>query len=207
MIKVAVVEDHPIMVEGLKNILRTDAGIEVCGAYGDGKSTLTALEKAQPDVILMDVNLPDISGVTLCGEVKKKYEDVKIIALSTHDEQTVIHSMLQNGASGYVQKNALGNEIIRAIYAIMDGEEYLCSNTKEALKNADMELLKAIPRITRREKEILQLIGKGLTTMQIADQLFISTHTVESHRKNLMEKFGVNNTTSVVKLASEYKLL
>ena len=78
---------------------------------------------------------------------------------------------------------------------------------KEALKNADAELLKAIPRITRREKEILQLIGKGLTTMQIADQLFISTHTVESHRKNLMEKFGVNNTTTVVKLATEYKLL
>jgi DNA-binding NarL/FixJ family response regulator len=207
MIKVAVVEDHPIMVEGLKNILRSDAGIQVCGDYGDGKSALQALEKAQPDVILMDVNLPDISGVTLCGEVKKKYEDVKIIALSIHDEQPVIHSMLQNGASGYVLKNALGNEIIRAIYAIMDGEEYLCSSTKEALKNADMELLKAIPRITRREKEILQLIGKGLTTMQIADQLFISTHTVESHRKNLMEKFGVNNTTSVVKLASEYKLL
>lgn len=207
MIKVVVVEDHPIMVEGLKNILRSDAGIEVTGAYGDGKSILQALEKGQPDVILMDVNLPDISGVNLCGEVKKKYEDVKIIALSIHDEQPVIHSMLQNGASGYVLKNALGNEIIHAIYAIMDGEEYLCSSTKEALKNADMELLKAIPRITRREKEILQLIGKGLTTMQIADQLFISTHTVESHRKNLMEKFGVNNTTSVVKLASEYKLL
>jgi DNA-binding NarL/FixJ family response regulator len=207
MIKVIVVEDHPIMVEGLKNILRSDAGIELNGDYGDGKSVLQALEKGQPDVILMDVNLPDISGVTLCGEVKKKYEDVKIIALSIHDEQPVIHSMLQNGASGYVLKNALGNEIIRAIYAIMDGEEYLCSSTKEALKNADMELLKAIPRITRREKEILQLIGKGLTTMQIADQLFISTHTVESHRKNLMEKFGVNNTTSVVKLASEYKLL
>ena len=207
MIKVVVVEDHPIMVEGLKNILRSDAGIEVTGAYGDGKSVLQALEKVQPDVILMDVNLPDISGVNLCGEVKKKYEDVKIIALSIHDEQPVIHSMLQNGASGYVLKNALGNEIIHAIYAIMDGEEYLCSSTKEALKNADMELLKAIPRITRREKEILQLIGKGLTTMQIADQLFISTHTVESHRKNLMEKFGVNNTTSVVKLASEYKLL
>ncbi|ACU59878.1 response regulator transcription factor [Chitinophaga pinensis] len=207
MIKVVVVEDHPIMVEGLKNILRSDAGIEVSGAYGDGKSALQALEKGQPDVILMDVNLPDISGVNLCGEVKKKYEDIKIIALSIHDEQPVIHSMLQNGASGYVLKNALGNEIIHAIYAIMDGEEYLCSSTKEALKNADMELLKAIPRITRREKEILQLIGKGLTTMQIADQLFISTHTVESHRKNLMEKFGVNNTTSVVKLASEYKLL
>jgi len=207
MIKVVVVEDHPIMVEGLKNILRSDAGIQLYGDYGDGKSALQALEKGQPDVILMDVNLPDISGVTLCGEVKKKYEDVKIIALSIHDEQPVIHSMLQNGASGYVLKNALGNEIIRAIYAIMDGEEYLCSSTKEALKNADMELLKAIPRITRREKEILQLIGKGLTTVQIADQLFISTHTVESHRKNLMEKFGVNNTTSVVKLASEYKLL
>lgn len=207
MIKVVVVEDHPIMVEGLKNILRSDAGIEVSGAYGDGKGVLQALEKGQPDVILMDVNLPDISGVNLCGEVKKKYEDIKIIGLSTHDEQPVIHSMLQNGASGYVLKNALGNEIIHAIYAIMDGEQYLCSSTKEALKNADMELLKAIPRITRREKEILQLIGKGLTTMQIADQLFISTHTVESHRKNLMEKFGVNNTTSVVKLASEYKLL
>ncbi|MVT11740.1 response regulator transcription factor [Chitinophaga tropicalis] len=207
MIKVIVVEDHPIMVEGLKNILLNDAGIEMKGDYGNGKSVLQALEKEQPDVILMDVNLPDISGVTLCMEIKKKYEDIRIIGLSIHDEQPVIHSMLQNGASGYVLKNALGTEIIRAIYAIMDGEEYLCSNTKEALKNADAELLKAIPRITRREKEILQLIGKGLTTMQIADQLFISTHTVESHRKNLMEKFGVNNTTTVVKLATEYKLL
>lgn len=207
MIKVIVVEDHPIMVEGLKNILQNDAGIEMKGDYGNGKSVMQALEKEQPDVILMDVNLPDVSGVNLCMDIKKKYEDVKIIGLSIHDEQTVIHSMLQNGASGYVLKNALGTEIIRAIYAIMDGEEYLCSSTKEALKNADMELLKAIPRITRREKEILQLIGRGLTTMQIADQLFISTHTVESHRKNLMEKFGVNNTTTVVKLATEYKLL
>jgi DNA-binding NarL/FixJ family response regulator len=207
MIKVIVVEDHPIMVEGLKNILRTDLTINVIGDYGNGKSVLLALEKEQPDVILMDVNLPDVSGINLTMEIKKKYEEIKIIALSVHDEQPVIHSMLQNGASGYVLKNALGNEIIHAINAVMDGEEYLCSSTREALKSADQELLKAIPRITRREKEILQLIGKGLTTIQIADQLFISTHTVESHRKNLMEKFGVNNTTSVVKLAAEYKLL
>ena len=207
MIKVIVVEDHPIMVEGLKNILRTDHTINVIGDYGNGKSVLLALEKEQPDVILMDVNLPDVSGINLTMEIKKKYEEIKIIALSVHDEQPVIHSMLQNGASGYVLKNALGNEIIHAINAVMDGEEYLCSSTREALKSADQELLKAIPRITRREKEILQLIGKGLTTIQIADQLFISTHTVESHRKNLMEKFGVNNTTSVVKLAAEYKLL
>ena len=207
MIKVIVVEDHPIMVEGLKNILRNDPTISVVGDFGNGKSVLQALEKQQPDVILMDVNLPDTSGINLTMEIKKKYEDIKIIALSIHDEQPVIHSMLKNGASGYVLKNALGNEIIRAINAVMDGEEYLCSSTREALKNADMELLKAIPRITRREKEILQLIGKGLTTIQIAEQLFISTHTVESHRKNLMEKFGVNNTTSVVKLAAEYKLL
>jgi DNA-binding NarL/FixJ family response regulator len=208
MIKVIVVEDHPIMVEGLKNILRTDITLDVIGAYGDGKSVLQALEdKDHPDVILMDVNLPDVSGINLTAEIKKKYEDIKVIALSTHDEQPVIHSMLQNGASGYVLKNALGNEIIKAINTVIDGEEYLCSSTREALKNADQELLKAIPRITRREKEILQLIGKGLTTIQIAEQLFISTHTVESHRKNLMEKFGVNNTTSVVKLAAEYKLL
>jgi DNA-binding NarL/FixJ family response regulator len=207
MIKVIVVEDHPIMVEGLKNILRTDDGISMNGDYSNGKSVLLALEKEQPDVILMDVNLPDVSGINLCKEIRKKYESIKIIALSIHDEHPVIHSMLQNGASGYVLKNALGTEIIHAIYTIMDGDQYLCSSTRLALKNADMEDLKAIPRITRREKEILHLIGKGLTTMQIAEQLFISTHTVESHRKNLMEKFGVNNTTSVVKMATEYKLL
>jgi DNA-binding NarL/FixJ family response regulator len=207
MIKVVIVEDHPIMVEGLKNILRTDEGIVVSGDYNDGKSVLQALEKEQPDVILMDVNLPDVSGINLCKDVKKKWEEIKVIALSIHDEHPVIHSMLQNGASGYVLKNALGTEIIRAIYAIMDGQQYLCSSTQLALKNADTEEVKAIPRITRREKEILQLIGKGLTTIQIAEQLFISTHTVESHRKNLMEKFGVNNTTSVVKMATEYKLL
>jgi DNA-binding NarL/FixJ family response regulator len=163
MIKVIVVEDHPIMVEGLKNILRTDDGISMNGDYSNGKSALLALEKEQPDVILMDVNLPDVSGINLCKEVKKKYEDIKIIALSIHDEHPIIHSMLQNGASGYVLKNALGTEIIHAIYAIMDGEQYLCSSTRQALKNADMEDLKAIPRITRREKEILTLIGSKVT--------------------------------------------
>ncbi|REA58092.1 DNA-binding response regulator [Dyadobacter luteus] len=205
--KVFIIDDHPIVLNGLKNLLETRPEIEVTGMYDLGEPMIEAIDSNVPDAMLMDVNLPDINGIALCQKVKQKHPQVKIVALSVHNEKTVIMGMLQSGASAYVLKNAIGDDIIGALHAAMDGQIFLCQGSQKVLSNNESNDLKEIPRLTRREKEILQLIGKGYTTQQIASALFISTHTVESHRKNLMEKFGVPNTATVIKMATDFGLM
>jgi DNA-binding NarL/FixJ family response regulator len=205
--KVFIIDDHPIVLDGLKNLLETREQMEVTGMYDMGETMLAALDDNVPNAMLMDINLPDINGIALCQKVKQKCPSVKIVALSVHNEKTVIMGMLQSGASAYVLKNAIGEDIISALHAAMDGQIYMCRGTQKVLSSNEGSDLKEVPRLTRREKEILQLIGKGYTTQQIAGALFISTHTVESHRKNLMEKFGVPNTATVIKLATDFGLM
>ncbi|MCE7042687.1 response regulator transcription factor [Dyadobacter sp. CY312] len=205
--KVFIIDDHPIVLDGLKNLLNTREEMQVTGMYDLGETMLAALDDNVPDAMLMDINLPDINGIALCQKVKQKCPSVKVVALSVHNEKTVIMGMLQSGASAYVLKNAIGEDIISALHAAMDGQIYMCRGTQKVLSSNEGSDLKEVPRLTRREKEILQLIGKGYTTQQIAGTLFISTHTVESHRKNLMEKFGVPNTATVIKLATDFGLM
>ncbi|HWV70216.1 MAG TPA: response regulator transcription factor [Pseudosphingobacterium sp.] len=207
MIKVSIIDDHPIVIDGLQNLFSNHTDIELVGAYKTGHEALDALKNQETEVVLLDINLPDMNGINLCGDLKKLYPQLKIIALSLHNEHAVIRSMLQNGALGYVIKNAPGNEILEAIHEVAYGHKYLCSATRATMTNAEADQHVTVPLITRREKEVLQLIGKGLTTQQVADQLFISPHTVESHRKKLMEKFEVSNIISVIKLATDYRLL
>lgn len=203
---VFIIDDHPIVLQGLKNLLESRKGIRVTGMFDQASTALAALESCIPQVILMDINLPDISGVTVCQQVKQAHPDIRIVALSVHNERSMITSMLQSGASGYVLKNAIGDDIVAALHAAMHGQIYLCSETQRALNGAPGAEPKEVLRLTRREKEILELIGRGYTTQQIAAELFISTHTVESHRKNLTEKFGVPNTATVVRIAAELGL-
>jgi len=205
--KVFIIDDHPIVLEGLQKLLESRENIEVTGIYDEGEAALAALDVQVPDAMLMDINLPDINGILLCQKVRHKCPSVKIIALSVHNERTVIMGILQSGASGYVLKNAIGEDIISALHAAMDGQIYLCRGTQKVLNSGESSDLKEVPRLTRREKEILELIGRGYTTQQIAGELFISTHTVESHRKNLMEKFGVPNTATVIKMATDFGLM
>lgn len=207
MIKVIIIDDHPIVIDGLKNLFFTHEDISLISSYKSGKEALDALKETEVDVILLDINLPDMNGINLCSDLKRLRPSLKIIALSLHNEHAVIRSMLQNGALGYVIKNAPGDEILDAIRTVAHGQKYLCSATRTTMANAEADQHITVPLITRREKEVLQLIGKGLTTQQVADQLFISPHTVESHRKKLMEKFEVNNIISVIKLATDYRLL
>jgi len=206
MIKVIIIDDHPIVIDGLKNLFSNHPDILVVSTYKTGQEALAAVGKIEADVVLLDINLPDMNGINLCADLKRLYPRLKIIALSLHNEHAVIRSMLQNGALGYVIKNAPGDEILEAIHEVANGRKYLCTATRETMSDAETDHV-TVPLITRREKEVLQLIGKGLTTQQVADQLFISPHTVESHRKKLMEKFEVNNIISVIKMATDYRLL
>lgn len=207
MIKIMITDDHPMVVEGLKNALTIEEDFEIIDCFTDGASTFEGLVHTTPDILILDINLPDINSVEHVAKLKALHPDMKIIALSVHNEYAVINSILSEGASGYIQKNAAGHEIIAGIHQVYLGKKFLCSQTQQVIEKKTSDELRSVPKITRREKEILQAAAKGLTTPQIADLLFISPHTVESHRKNLIEKFKVKNLTTVIKLALEYGLV
>ncbi|MBW8687130.1 response regulator [Chitinophaga rhizophila] len=208
MVRIFITDDHPIVVEGLKNVLNATEGLSVTGTCATGKETLEAFSSQEPDILLLDINLPDINGVELCADVKKRHPDVHVIALSVHNEAPIINSILKQGASGYIQKNALSEMIVAAIRDVLKGGIYVCYQSREILRRQSGNGgLTQLPKMTRREKEILKLAAEGLTIAQIAEQLFISPHTVESHRKNLMDKFEVNSVAAAIKLAGQYGFL
>ncbi|PRD47939.1 response regulator [Sphingobacterium haloxyli] len=206
MIRIFITDDHPIVLDGLKNLITSQEDMQLAGLFRNGADTIAALKQEVPDVLLLDINLPDISGIELSRQFSDSYPDLRIIVLSIHNEKAVIGSVLKNNVKGYLLKNSAGDEIIDAIHQVMEGETYLCLQVREIYNNGHGSGLEAVPVITRREKEVLSLIAEGFTSSQIADKLFISTHTVDSHRKNLMEKFNTNSIAAVVKRATEYKL-
>lgn len=202
-IKVFVVDDHYMVIEGIQSLLKNEDEIEWMGHATNGTSCLAFLKQQLPDIILLDVNLPDISGIELCKQIKQNFNSVYILGLSTFNQQPIIRNMLENGAAGYVLKNATREELMEAMKTVLSGKTYLSFDVALSLRKTDDEL----PIITRREKEILLLVGDGLTNAEIAEKLFISIPTVNTHRKSLLNKFNVNNTASLIKLAAKYNLI
>ncbi|KFF23301.1 response regulator transcription factor [Chryseobacterium vrystaatense] len=207
MIKIAITDDHPLLLEGLKNILSQQENFSVVGCYSSSSELFTGLENQIIDVLLLDINLSDGNSIDFIKPILKKYPATQILILSVHNEFAVINSTLEEGAMGYIQKNALVTEIILGIQTILKGEKFLCNQTKRIVEMKTNSGLNAVPKLTRREKEILLEASLGLTTIQIADKLFISPHTVESHRKNLIVKFKTTNLSTAIKLAMEYGLV
>jgi len=202
--KVFIVDDHYMVIEGIRSLLQNEKDIEWVGHASNAASCLAFLQKQQPDVILMDINLPDKSGIDLCKEVIGKYPSVFIVGLSTFNQQSFIQKMMDNGASGYVLKNATQEELMEAVQTVMKGKTYLSEEASQVLrKNADAD----IPVLTRREKEVLELIADGLTNNEIAQKLFISVATVDTHRKNLLSKFEAKNIASLIKAAMQMQML
>lgn len=207
MIKIAITDDHPLLSEGLKNILSKEDMLEVVGCYPNASTMHKALSDGPVDVLLLDINLPDANSIELIKPLRSKYPQMRIIVISVHNEYAVINSVLQEGAQGYIQKNASVEEIVAGVEQVIKGNKFLCSQTKNIVERKSKDELKSVPKLTRREKEVLTEASLGLTTGQIAEKLFISPHTVESHRKNLIEKFDAKNLSSAIKLALEYGLI
>ncbi|WP_294350585.1 response regulator transcription factor [uncultured Sphingobacterium sp.] len=207
MIKIAITDDHPLLLEGLKNIINAHEDFEVVGMYSSATELYKSIAVDMPMVLLLDINLPDANGIDLVKGLKENNNDLKIIAFSVHNEFAVINSILKEGADAYLQKNANGDEILTAISDVIVGKRYICEKTRIILNQKSEIGLKQVPKLTRREKEVLSFVAKGMTTHEIADVLFISSHTVESHRKNLMEKFQTKSVTAAVKSALEYGLI
>ena len=204
-IKLFIVDDHFMVIEGIHSLLQNENDIEWMGHATNAASCLTFLHQQKPDVILMDINLPDISGIDLCREVKEQYPGAFVIGLSTFNQLSFIEKMMENGASGYLLKNATREELVEAIHTVVKGKSFLSFDAATALRKPETET--NAPVITRREKEVLELIADGMTNNEIAQKLFISSTTVDTHRKNLLAKFEAKNTASLIRKAAHLKII
>ena len=201
--KVFIVDDHYMVIEGIRSLLQHEKGIEWTGHATNAASCLSFLQNQLPDIILMDISMPDKSGIDLCKEVKEKYPSVFVIGLSTFNQQSFIQKMMDNGASGYVLKNATQEELMEAIEIVARGKTYLSDEVSKVLrKQEDTNIV-----LTRREKEVLELIAGGMTNNEIGAKLFISPSTVDTHRKNLLAKFEAKNTASLIRIAAQMQFI
>jgi DNA-binding NarL/FixJ family response regulator len=203
----AIVDDHLIVQEGLQQLLLGAAGVSVAGCFTTGTEFLTFLHKHEVDMVLLDISLPDINGIDLCREIKKSSPATIVLALSNHSERSMVLQMLQQGASGYLLKNISGDELISCIQEALGGQITFSQAVKEIMSRPSATELKGVPRLTKREKEILQLIADGQTTPDIAATLHLSPLTVETHRKSLLQKFEVKNVALLIRTAVAHKLL
>lgn len=205
-ITLAIVDDHPVVIEGLRALLEKRENIRIAGCFTNGSEMLGFLRNQAVDVILLDISLPDMHGADLCEEIKRRYPFICVLAISNHNERSIIMQMLQNGASGYVLKNASAEELTGAILDAISGKLALSEEIQSILAR-DTAPLRQTPRLTRREKEVLKLVAEGYTSPQIAEALSISPLTVETHRRNLMQKLEVGNSASLIRAAVEQRLI
>ncbi|MEM9929590.1 MAG: response regulator transcription factor [Bacteroidota bacterium] len=213
MTHLAIVDDHSIVLQGLELMLRDAPDLNLTGLYQNGNQLLSALERGESiNTILMDIHMPDINGVELCKMVKRDYPSVSVIGLSMVSEISLVRLMLKNGASGYLHKNAGKDEVLLALDRVRRGKKYFSEEINDMLIEGVSKAPKTnrrnpFPRLSRREKDVLRLIVDEHTTQEIADKLYISFGTVETHRRNILSKLGARNTAGLVRITLEYRLL
>jgi DNA-binding NarL/FixJ family response regulator len=206
MIKLVITDDQKIILNGLQKIIAEASDIKLIGTCNNGDELLDALQQETPDVLLLDIYMPGKNGIELAGIISKSHPSVKIVALTNVDIIPQVKKMLQQGAVGYLLKDAAPEIIIDAIRKVAAGEKYLYADLQRQIMNNLFEP-KAAHVITRREKEILQLVVDEFTNQEIADKLYLSLRTVENHRNNLLQKLGVKNTAGLVKAAISQGLI
>ncbi|MEO8474718.1 MAG: response regulator transcription factor [Chryseolinea sp.] len=204
-IKVFIVDDHPMVLAGLKALLSIVSAVEVIGTAANAYEAIEHLKISTPDVVIVDINLPEVSGIELTKKIKTEFDAIHVLAMSTFKERSYVSKMIQAGALGYLVKSASREEIEAAIVSVSQGILY--ENDELRMLDDSNEDEKEVPIVSRREQQVLQLIVDGLTNPQIAEKLFISLHTVDSHRKNLLAKFDVSNTASLIRMSIKHKLV
>jgi DNA-binding NarL/FixJ family response regulator len=209
-IRIAITDDHPMMLSGLKHALETYGHIRVTDLYPNGQALLDGLQKNIPDVLLLDVHLPDIPGDELTRIITRKYPSVNILILTSHDSIFFIRSLLRSGATGYVLKNAENKIILEAIENVYHGLQFLSPEVKDTLVKDTLKMRSKISNhfeLTDREKDILRLIAEEYTSQEIADKLFLSQRTVENYRLGLMQKLDAKNMVGMIRKAMQMGLV
>lgn len=203
MIQVAITDDHPLLVEGFKHLINSSGVAETVWTAPTAAECTHMLNNCLPDVLLLDINLPDGSGIDICKNIKSRWPSLPVLALTGFGEYSIVKRMLDNGANGYLLKNSMAEEIIAGIEAVVDGEQFLCHEIDVLVNKRTTQHV----TLTQRESEILRLIIDGHTNAEIADKLFLSVETVNSYRKNLLIKLNARNTAVMVRMAIEEKLV
>jgi DNA-binding NarL/FixJ family response regulator len=203
----AIVDDHPIVIQGLKTLLQHEENLQVVGGFCNGHDLLAYIRVNQVDLVLLDITLPDINGMDLCQMIKKESVATIILIISNHTERSIIMQTIQNGASGYLLKNSSLDELRHCIAEAVRGNICYSREIVEIISRPSKNQLQGTPQVTRREKQILALIAEGKTSQVIAQELFLSPLTVDTHRRNLMQKFGVKNVAELIMAATQQQIL
>ncbi len=205
-IRVLLAEDHNIIRQGIRSLLEREIGIQVIGEAVDGRETVILTKQLKPDVVLMDVSMPNLNGIEATRQICQENPDVKVIALSVHSDDPFVSGMLTSGASGYLLKDCLLDELVKAIKTVANGQLYLgariAQNVVQEYKSMkSREIRSVFQTLTAREREVLQLIAEGKSMKEIGAVLFVSEKTVATHRQHIMEKLGVSTIPDLVKTA------
>lgn len=211
MISLQIVDDHQVLTDGLLQLLREEADLNCLPPLHNGARLLSTLERTQPDVLLLDINLPDQSGLDLCKQIARSYPTVRVVILTMFKKASFVQRAMRNGAAGYLLKDAGIGEIRQAIRTVYAGEKYVSPAAAALLVNsltdAGMGKDGFAFNLSQRERQVLGLIARERTTQEIAAELFISENTVESHRRNLLYKLDARNVAGLVRIAMEKGLL
>lgn len=194
---IAIVDDHPIVIEGLRSLLAANGTFKEIHSFTTGAGLLQYLEYKTIDIVLLDIALPDINGLDLCRKLKTSFPDLIVLGLSNQAERSTILNMLDSGATGYLLKSTPAEELIGFIQKGLEGRMVFSREIEQIINNSNSSD-KQLPALTRREKDILHLLAEGKTTLVIAGELHLSPYTIDTYRKNLLQKFDVKNTTELL---------
>jgi len=209
--RLIVVDDHKMFLDGLLSIIANESDVEVVMTANSGENVIKYLDNIKGeniDLVVTDVNMPDVSGIDLNKHIKTRYPKIKTLVVSMLHDSKTIHTLTEDNVDGYVPKNAEKTELLLAIETILKGEKYFSESIKQAyMQSMFTKEKEVITSLTNREKEVLKLIAEENTTQEIADQLFLSKHTIEGYRKNLISKLEVRNLAGLTKYAIKLGLL
>ncbi|THU34932.1 response regulator transcription factor [Niastella caeni] len=206
-ISIAIVDDHPIVIQGFRSLLENSELYEIAGCFTTGTGCMNFLLQHPVDIVLLDITLPDGNGVHFCAAISELYPQTIVVALSNVNERSIISQMFRNGAKGYLLKNVSAKELLDALNTVLEGNTAMSVEVKEIMQQPDLNTLQPVPELTKREKQILQLLAEGQKSAAIAEALFISPLTVKTHRSTLLHKFQVNNIVTLINRAKETGLI
>ena len=205
-LKILLVDDHRVVREGLRSLIEKQHGMEVVAEAENGRTALQMTHKFKPDLIVMDLSMPDLNGIEATRQIVQEFPDTKVLALSMHADRQFVAGAIKAGVSGYLVKDSAFTELDRALRALAANETYLCSKitrvvVKDYAEKLSLEEAETPAALTARQREVLQLLAEGRTTKQIADRLNVSVKTVETHRRNIMEKLNIFSVAQLTKFA------
>ena len=203
MIRLAIAEDHQSLIDGIKLLLKYEEDIEIVGTANDGERLLEIVKLKEPNVVITDIRMPKMDGITVTKEIKKVKPHTKILGFTMFDQTEAIEQMLDAGASGYLLKKSPLEEVLKAVRAVVKGDKYFDSNLNFKVSEDKVKKPKGI--LTKRQTEILGLVAQGKTSREIADELFIGVHTVDTHRKNMIRILGLKGKGELMRYALEKK--